>query len=62
MAIVEWLARVEPKPDEGLIGAAINAAERVMAPDSELRYLWESTRDFDAWRANVGDLLSRLRA
>jgi hypothetical protein len=40
--------------------AAVKAVSRVL-DSSELRDLWADVEDFDKWRADVGDLLERLK-
>jgi hypothetical protein len=62
-AVDEWVdARkakaVKPRAD--LAAKAAQAIERILAPDSELRQLWEDSEHYADWRASVEDLRARL--
>jgi hypothetical protein len=62
-AVDEWVdARkakaVKPRTD--LAAKAAQAIERILAPDSELRQLWEDSEHYADWRASVEDLRARL--
>ena len=46
-----WLARLQPPADTALVREALRAIDRILAPESELRELWEETDDYDDWRA-----------
>jgi hypothetical protein len=55
-----WIQAHASLVDNGLLALATGAVERI-AIDSELKDLWDETRD-DAWAESVSDILSRLRA
>ncbi|MGH8080759.1 MAG: DUF4259 domain-containing protein [Lysobacter sp.] len=55
-----WISRMRPSPDATLIADAVSAIDRILAPQSELRGLWEETDDYAAWQTDVGQLRSRL--
>jgi len=55
----EWLAKRD-SASEALANQAQLAIHRIMAPDSELRELWEESDEFDAWQDGIDDLLRRL--
>lgn len=55
-----WLARLRPQADTALVREALRAIDRILAPESELRELWEETEDYDDWRADVARLRSHL--
>ena len=57
-----WLVRVRPQVDESLVAAASDALARILAPNSELRELWEASDDFFEWRTTVAELRQQLRA
>ena len=59
--LLEWIARVKPAPDAKLVSDAQRAIDRILAPESELRELWEDTEDFSDWQAEVAGLRSRLQ-
>jgi uncharacterized protein YggL (DUF469 family) len=48
------------KPRADLAAKAAQAIERILAPDSELRQLWEESEHYADWRASVEDLRARL--
>jgi hypothetical protein len=63
VSVDEWVdARnakaVKPRTD--LAAKAAQAIERILAPDSELRQLWEESEHYADWRASVEDLRARL--
>lgn len=61
-AIDEWVDARKPKakPRSDLAEKAGRAIERILAPDSELRQLWEGSEHYADWRASVEDLRARL--
>ncbi|MTV38396.1 DUF4259 domain-containing protein [Duganella radicis] len=64
-AVDEWVdaRKAKPvKPRADLAEKAARAIERVLAPDSELRQLWEDSEHYADWRAAVEDLRSRLNS
>lgn len=58
--LARWLTGVRTNPDAELVRAARRATARVLAPDSELREVWEDSDAFDAWLAGLYDLRERL--
>jgi hypothetical protein len=61
----ELMTRAEstgPSADAVLVSQAIAAIDRITAPESELRELWEDTEDFDSWQADVAGLRAQLQA
>jgi hypothetical protein len=58
-SLQEW-AEQQGDPDAALIAEAGRAVSRVPR-NPELRSLWEKSKDGGAWRAQVQDLVSRLR-
>lgn len=46
----QWVAAIPLRPDASLIAIARQAMERILAPGSELRELWEETGDFEDWQ------------
>ena len=52
-AVDNWLAQVDGPPPPGLFDLASRALARVLAPDSELRELWEDSDDFAAWESSI---------
>ena len=59
--LLEWIARIKPSPDARLVSDSQKAIDRILAPESELRELWEDTEDFSDWQAEVTGLRSRLQ-
>lgn len=57
-------ALLEPVAGSITSGDTIELAKKcvrlVLSEGSELRELWEETKDFDAWQADVSGLLQRL--
>jgi hypothetical protein len=45
-----------------LIARARDALARILAPNSELRELWEEAEEFPDWQATVVELLGQLQA
>ena len=56
-----WLKRVRPDVDASLVAEASDALTRILAPNSELRELWEDSDDFAEWRASVAELRQQLQ-
>lgn len=54
-----WVRAHPIAPPQKLVTKAIAALDRVMAPPSELRDLWDES-DLDAWLDAVAELKSRL--
>ncbi|MCF7221577.1 DUF4259 domain-containing protein [Marilutibacter chinensis] len=59
--LMEWIARVKPSADAALASQAVKALDRILAPNSELRELWEETEEFAEWQATVVALRSQLQ-
>ncbi|RYG97568.1 MAG: DUF4259 domain-containing protein [Alphaproteobacteria bacterium] len=59
--LTRWLARIRPTIDGELAGKARNALARILAPNSELRELWEESEDFSDWQASVTELQQQLQ-
>jgi len=57
----EWLASITVKPSVELLQLAQRALARVLAPDSELRELWEESDDFAQWQSSIAALQTALR-
>jgi hypothetical protein len=58
----EWVdaRKAKAKPRADLAEKASRALERILSDDSELRALWEDSEHYEAWRASVEDLRTRL--
>ena len=59
-SVVEWVATHSDWLTPSLVQEAIATVERVQS-SSELRDLWSESTHFDAWLAELDDLLVRLR-
>lgn len=57
-----WLAELQLQGDPSLVPEALRALERILAPESELRELWEETEDYEDWCADVARLRSHVGA
>lgn len=55
-----WIDATKTQPEDALVQKAITVVGRVLSPPSELLELWTESDDFDAWKAAVTDLRSRL--
>lgn len=60
--LTAWVARVKPSLGAGVVSQAVQVIDRVLAPDSELRELWEESDEFKDWQADVTALRARLQA
>ena len=60
--LLHWLACLRPRVDRELAADAGDALARILAPNSELRELWEERADFAEWRASVTELRQQLQA
>lgn len=60
--LTRWLSRIRPRIDTGLAAQARDALARILAPNSELRELWEETDDLSDWQASVLELDRQLQA
>lgn len=57
-----WLTRLQLQGDPSLVPGALRAIERILAPESELRELWEETEDYADWCADVARLRAHVSA
>jgi hypothetical protein len=55
-----WVRAHRIAPPPALVTKALAALDRVMAPPSELRELWEETNELDGWLDAVAELKGRL--
>lgn len=60
--LTAWVARIKPSVDSAVVSQAVQVVDRVLAPDSELRELWEESDEFKDWQADVTALRARLQA
>lgn len=60
--LTAWVARAKPSVDAAVVSQAVQVLDRVLAPHSELRELWEESDEFNAWQADIRALRSRLQA
>jgi hypothetical protein len=58
--LMTWIETVKPQPSAALVEKAAMAVDRVKSDQSELLELWQETDDFEAWKADVQDLRTRL--
>lgn len=56
----QWLKTITAAPSPDLLAKARTALARVLAPDSELRELWEESDDFESWQASITTLQAAL--
>jgi hypothetical protein len=56
-----WVERVGLTPSPALVQRAQQALDRILAPQSELRELWEETEQAAEWTAHVTQLRARLQ-
>jgi len=57
-----WLTSLTVTPPPELLLQASHALDRILAPDSELRELWEESDDFQTWESSVKALHSAIGA
>jgi hypothetical protein len=55
----QWVETHKAAPSETLVRTALAVIDRVLAPQSELRELWEEA-DASEWRGAVADLRARV--
>ena len=60
--LASWLTRAKTKPTSIVVAQATKAVDRILAPESELRELWEESEEFGDWQADVANLRARLLA
>ena len=56
----DWVLLTRLTPPDALVRRALNALDRILGNDSELRELWRETPDAQAWSDSVRALRSRL--
>jgi len=61
-ALVQWISRLRPSVEPALVTLARDALVRILAPNSELRELWEEADGLSDWRATVVELAQQLQA
>jgi hypothetical protein len=60
--VAAWLKRIRPTISPDLVKHAKGAVTFCRdSPKSELRQLWEESKEFQAWLADTANLLSRLK-
>jgi len=60
--LTAWVARVKPSVNSAVVSQAVQVVDRVLAPGSELRELWQESDEFNDWQADVRALRARLQA
>jgi len=60
--IDKWVSERELKVSPELARKALSAIERVLTEPSEILELWNESEEFDAWKASISNLSSRIRA
>lgn len=63
-AVDEWVAarKAKARVRADLAEKAVQVLDKVLAPGSELRALWEDSEYYADWSASVADLRGRLQA
>ncbi|MFC0170192.1 DUF4259 domain-containing protein [Pseudoduganella danionis] len=63
-AVDAWVAarKLKAKPRADLAQKALLVLDKVVAPESELRALWEDSEYYAEWTASIADLRMRLQA
>lgn len=61
-SVDRWVERVATPPSEAMVQLALRALDRIVAPNSELRELWEESDAFADWTAAIRELRGRLGA
>lgn len=59
-AVDTWLKTLTVKPTPELLAQSQAALTRIIAPDSELRELWEESEDFASWEVSIKALQTAL--
>jgi hypothetical protein len=61
--VAAWIRRVRPTTSPLLLAAARAAVQKCRAPkDSELRELWQESKEEKAWLDDTASLLARLKS
>jgi hypothetical protein len=58
----QWLTQIQPTIDNALIVQAIEALTLILAPNSELRELWEDSEYYAEWKSAMIELRQQLEA
>lgn len=61
-SVDKWVEKVRLSPTPDIVAKAQRAVDRVTAPRSELRELWEDANRFEDWQDEVNELRARLAA
>jgi hypothetical protein len=61
-AVDSWAEDLELTPSPELIDKALQAIDRILGENSELRELWEDSDDFEAWKVSMQTLRERVAA
>lgn len=56
-----WIRRSKLIPPPALVQKAHKAIDRILADQSELLELWQESDEFEAWKASVLNLRSRIQ-
>lgn len=56
-----WVERVKLPVPRTLAAQAVQALDRILGEQSELRELWEESEEFDEWKASIAELRGRVR-
>lgn len=60
--LMAWIVRIRPRIDATLAMQCADAVSRILAPNSELRELWEASDAFAEWRAALEELRSQVQS
>lgn len=55
-----WVGRSKTMPSEALIDKARRSVARILTEPSELLELWQESRNYEAWKSSVEEVLRRL--
>jgi hypothetical protein len=59
-SVDQWVGRVGKPPSDSVVQLALQALDRIVAPNSELRELWEESDEFAEWTEAIRELRGRL--
>ena len=59
-SVDQWVKRVGKPPSAAVVHRAVQALDRIVAPNSELRDLWEESEEYGAWSDAIRELRARL--
>jgi septation ring formation regulator EzrA len=57
-----WVGKNKTKVPPELAKKALATIERILSEPSEIVELWKESGEFDAWKSNIDNLKSRIRA